>query len=427
MTKRYIDVLRDWNFWDQKIDTGKQRSSYLCRLFQWLDLPEIVALYGVRRSGKSTILLQFIEALHKKKGIPYSRCLYINFEDPRLGANLSGQDLFAIFEEYQHAFPTKARVFLFLDEVQQVFGWEKFVLSLYEQKKNIKIFVTGSSSQLLNAELSTLLSGRVLPLSIMPLSFREFLVFKKKLSARREEKYHLFDEYLEYGGFPRVVLEKNKVNKRDLLVSYYNTILERDIISKNQIKKKAELKELTRYLMSNIGSIVSTYNLQKILDISNVQIRKYLEMLADAFLVSESKYFAYSVKKQIYNPSKIYSVDTGLANVAGFNFSQNKGKLLENVVNNHLRSQGKEIYYWKNSTEIDFVVFAERKLEEIINVTLTVDHPSVREREFRSLSIAQKELKAQKVRLLTLYNQSQLKDSRISELLPYLGKGYNRQ
>ncbi len=420
MSKRYINILRDWNFWDQKINAGKPRKFYLKQLFRWLDLPEVVALYGVRRSGKSTILLQLIEALHKKRGVPYSHCLYINFEDPRLGENLTGRDLFTILEEYQHTFPTKARIFLFLDEVQQVPGWEKFVLSLYEQRKNIKIFVTGSSSKLLNAEFSTLLSGRVLSLLVTPLSFQEFLAFKKKLSTHLEEKYRLFDEYLEYGGFPRVVLEENKINKRDLLISYYNTILERDIITKNQIRKKAELKKMTRYLMSNVSSVVSTYNLQKVLGISNVQIGRYIEMLTDAFLISESKYFAYSVKKQIYNPSKIYSVDTGLANVAGFNFSQNKGKLLENVVNNFLRSHGKEIYYWKNCTEVDFVVFAEKKLEEIINVTLTVDHPSVRKRELQSLSIAQKELKAQKVRLLTLYNQSQQKDPKISELFPYL-------
>ncbi len=421
MADRYIEILREWNFWNQRIDVGILRKFYLKKILRWIDLPEIIALYGVRRGGKSTILLQLIRWLHQKRKIPYENFLYINFEDPRLGENLTGKDLFNILNEYKRAYPTKARIYLFLDEIQRVKGWERFVLSLYEQKQNIKIFVTGSSSSLLDAEFSTLLSGRTLLIQVMPLTFAEFLEFKNKSSCSRYKKLQLFDEYLTYGGFPRVVLEKNKVNKKDLLISYYNTILERDIIAKNQVRKKSELKTLARYVMSNIGSIISTYSLEKILNLSNVHISKYLHMLSDSFLIFENKYFSYSVKKQIYNPSKIYSVDTGLSNIAGFNFSKNKGKLIENVVNGFLNTRNDQVFYWKNSTEIDFVVFANKKVSELINVTLTVDEPTVLEREITSLKIGQNELKVRRAKLLSLYNQSRQKNSYIVDLFKYLG------
>lgn len=417
----YPEILKDWNFWEDTPSTGYPRQQYINKLINWLKLPEIVALYGVRRSGKSTLLLQLIEKAHKKLKVPYINFLYINFEDPRLG-KVTATDLFELLKVYKKEIRPKGRIYLFLDEVQRIKEWERFALTLYEQKQNIKIFVTGSSSTLLNTELATLLSGRMLMMQVMPLNFSEYLEFKKQTDAEKVQKLKLLDEYLKYGGFPRVVLEETAKNKRAILTSYYNTILEKDVILRNKIDKKQELKNLAQFIMSNSAGLISTYKLKNILGLSTTSISKYIDYLAQSFLISQNNFFSYSVKKQIYNPGKIYAADTGLANTAGFNFSENKGRLLETIVNNKLIQEGKKLFYWKNGTETDLITFTGKDVEKLINVTLTVDDPQVLERELNSLEIAGEKLNVDKGQqtLLTLYNESGQGDKRIVDLLDFL-------
>ena len=418
----YLEVLRDWNFWETPPSVGVKRSRYLNLLWRWVDLPEVVGLYGVRRSGKTTILLQLVQEIHQKKNVPYRNFLFLNLEDPRLEAGLGPASLFKIYKEYQKELKPKGKTYLFLDEVQSVPSWEKFVLSLYEQKQSVKIFLTGSNSRLTHSSLSSLLSGRILLLPVVPLSFAEFLDFKQKSQSSKAVKRKLLTEYLTYGGFPRVVLEKNKLVKQDLLNSYYHSILEKDIILQHGIRNQVGLKQLALYVLSNPGRLVSTYKLERQLGISNANIGRYLEAFKEAFLVSEVSLFAYSVKKQIYNPSKFYVVDPGLARMAGFSFSDNLGALLENVVYNHLYSQQTQLYYWKNATEVDFLVFQKPKVKQVINVTVTVDEPAVLKRELKSLALAQEEfkLRSSQLKLLTLYNSSGQKHPFIADLLDFL-------
>lgn len=408
-----INILKEWNFWEKVPQTGIPRKKYLKKLSRLLKMPEIIAISGVRRAGKSTILLQLIKQIHQKNHISYKNTLYINFEDPRLGEELSAKDLFTLIKEFKKEFKPKGRIYLFLDEIQNIQGWEKFVRTLYDQKKNIKIIITGSTSKTFNSDLIDKLSGRIFLLKISPLSFSEFLHFKKAKKATKK----LFDQYLRFGGFPRVVLEKEEVNKRELLISYYNTIIEKDVILKNNIKGKKELKQLARFVFSNIGTQISTYSLEKTLGISNVNISRYLNYLEEAFLISRISKFSYSVKKQIYNPDKIFSVDTGLANIAGFKFSQNKGRLLENIVNSRLAEQEGEVYYWKNKTEIDFLVFKNREIKKLINVCLTIDDPKTFKRETSSLKKGLKEFPKAEIKLIFLYNQSGRKEKFLKSVL----------
>lgn len=416
----YINILTDWNFWhNHKIDLGIKRRRYLTLFNRFIQMPEIISVGGVRRCGKSTILLQLIQEIHLKKHVPYENCLYVNFEDPRLGENLKATHLFELFEEYTNNFRPKGKVYLFLDEVQKVDQWEKFCRTIYDQHKNIKIFVTGSTSKTFDSDLSQLLSGRVINFNVSPLDFIEFLDFKK-VKHNSSQINKLFDEYLEFGGFPRVVLEENKTNKRSLLISYYETIIENDVILKNHIKNKTELKDLTRYVLSNIGNQISSYALEKTLKISNENIGRYLNFLEESFIISRIPLFSYSVKKQIYNPDKVFSIDTGLSNVVGFNFSENRGRLLENLAYQKLRTDINQIYYWKNKTEIDFLTFAKNKVVKLINVTQTVDDPEVLQRELHSLDIGHHEFEKAEQILLSLYNQSNQKDERISSLISFL-------
>ena len=409
---KYLDILADWNFWgNRKIDTGINRGRYLTSLNRLIKMPEIVSVCGVRRCGKSTILLQVIREMRLKKGVPYENCLYINFEDPRLGENFKAVNLFEVLKEYTNSFKPKEKVYLFLDEVQNVDGWEKFCRTIYDQKKNIKIFVTGSTSKTFSSDLSKLLSGRVINFPVSPLDFAEFLDFKKGGGI---------DEYLRFGGFPRVVLEENETNKMALLISYYETIIEKDVLLRNDIRNKVELKNLARYVLSNIGNQISGYALEKTLKISNENIGRYLSLLEESFIISRIPLFSYSVKKQIYNPDKVFSIDTGLSNVAGFNFSENRGRLLENLVYQKLSQGNGQVYYWKNKTEVDFLTFAKGKVDKLINVTQTVDDPEVKQRELNSLTAGNEEFKEAKPILLSLYNQSKQKDKRVYSLIEYL-------
>lgn len=410
----YINTLKDWNFWEKVVDSGIARPKHLDVLLPWAALPEIVAVTGVRRSGKSTILLQLLQELHRKKRVPYRNTLYINFEDPRLENCLHPNGLFELVAEYRRYLKPKGRIYIVLDEIQRVSDWEKFCRTIYDQKENIKLFVTGSTSRTFTSDLSHLLSGRIIIHAVTPLDFQEFMHFRKGKGD--------LDEYLQFGGFPRVVLEENEVNKTTILVSYYDTIIENDVILKNDIKNKTELKHLAHFALSNIANQISSYSLEKVLHISNENISRYLNFLEESFIIARTPIFSYSVKKQIYNPDKIYCIDTGLAKVAGFSFSENKGKFVENVVFQKLRDQAIKLFYWKNGTEIDLITFANNHVDRLINVTLTVDDPDVLRRELSSLAKGKNEFSQAEELLLTVYNQSHQTDKRIQLLTDFLLK-----
>lgn len=420
MTSRYIDILSDWNFWKKKIDTGVLRRDYVNKLEWYSDFEEVIAISGVRRSGKSTILRQLIIDLNHKRNVPFKNILHINFEDPRLSANkLDAVDLFDIFEEYKENLKPKGKIYVFLDEVQKVARWEQFVRTLYDlhnRKNTLKFFVTGSNSTVFTSRMATSLTGRIINYSVYPLAFKEFINFR----AEEKDTLKSLEEYLKFGGFPQVVLEKDEDKKRELLISYYTAILENDVILRYDIKNKEKLNELTVYLLSNSGNLISSYALEKTLGMGDADITRYIGYLEEAYLISRLPKFSYSLREQIYNPDKIYCVDTGLANTAGFNFSQNQGRLLENMVFNKLIAQKEKVYYYKEKQEVDFATFKNRSVEKLINVTLTVDDPQVLQRELASLARGQEEFKEAKLLLFTLYNESGQKDKRIYPVMDFL-------
>lgn len=417
-----IQILDRWNFWHKKIDAGIKRRTYLEKIIKYLANPEIIALTGVRRSGKSTLLLQVVNHL-VSHGIDPQNTLYVNFEEPLFEANASLQFLEEVFNSYLEFFNPKGKIYVFLDEIQLIEKWERFVASLYDRRENVKIFVTGSSSKLLKAEISTLLSGRFISETVFPLTYKEFLQFKNISYKRIKSPELMFylKEYLEYGGFPRVVLEADKLKKTKILEEYYSSIVERDVISRNKIKNIREVKELLLYLLSNTGNQVSTYSVEKNLGISNENTRRYFGFFEEAFLVDFVDFFSYKVKKQIYNPKKAYCIDTGLINIASFKFSENKGKILENVVYNFLKQGNKKIYYWKNKTEVDFIVRRGYSVEEIINVSWTLKDKNTTDRELNSLEIAKGELKCAKSRLIYWEkNPSEKEDVQLQHIIDLL-------
>ena len=216
-----IEILQDWNFWKKDLESGIERSTYLNKLKDFLETNQIVVITGARRAGKSFLMRQLINNLISD-GVSRDNILMVNFEDPRF-TELDTKTLQKIYEVYLEFLNPEGEIFIFLDEVQEVAGWEKWVRTIHELKK-AKLVISGSNAKLLSTELSTLLTGRHIDLGVFPLSFKEYLIFngldlKDRLDfvSKRVEIERLFIKYLEWGSFPEVVLSGEK---KQLLLHY---------------------------------------------------------------------------------------------------------------------------------------------------------------------------------------------------------------
>lgn len=385
--------------------TFKKQKDYIKRKIPpyVLDTKKIIAISGVRRSGKSTLLRQIAEH--------YPSFYYLNFEDERL-LTFSASDFNNLLEICFELFGTEG-VFFF-DEIQNVNGWEKFVSRLFNE--GYKIFVTGSNAKLLSSELATSLTGRHLTVQLFPFSFKEFLQyhdFSLKDFYDTKEKSEIkkyFSQYVEFGGFPEVVKSKNK----NELSQIYQDVLIKDLIVRFRIKESKAFRELGLYLLSNISSLVSFNNLQKILGIKSVMsVKNYFEHLEEAYLLFNVPKFDYSLRKQMINNKKIYAVDMGLYNAVSFKFSPNKGRVLENIVFLELKRRDKEVYYFKNKTECDFLIREGNKIIEAIQVTDNIARVDTRTREIDGLLEAVKKYKIKSALILTDDEEEKLKVERI--------------
>jgi len=328
---------------------------------------QIVIISGIRRSGKSSMLY----LIKEKMNLSESEFCYFNFDDERVVANISIlENLYNLHIEVYGSEPV-----LFFDEIQNVENWEKFVNRMYE--KGAKIFVTGSNAKLLSSEIATSLTGRNKQIELFPFSFNEYLRFQKKSYLLKQltskDKALLindFNSYFETGGFPLVVKE----NDTELINYYFQDILYRDIVSRYRLSQIDEIKQIGLYFASNIGKLFSYSTLQKISGIKSLSsIKDYLFYYEQSYLFFYLKKFDYSVTKQIMNPKKVYTIDSGFVHRLGFNFSANKGRVLENVVYIELLRQGKEVFYHSAKNECDFLIKQGLKITEAIQVTWQLD------------------------------------------------------
>ena len=361
------------------------------KLVKYIDIKQIIALIGVRRSGKSTIVKQLINFLMQEKNINPKNILFLNLESPLLNRFKNDPaNLQMIFDEYLELAEPKGKVFVFLDEVQFFSDWQVFVKSLYE-KGGAKFFITGSNSQLLSAEMATLLSGRSITNDIYPFSFKE-IVWIKNIGAknaieitRNEGKLKkVFGEYLQNGGFPEIVIEKRKEIKKEILANYYKNILYQDIIPRFEVKKTKEIENLLLYLFSNIGQGYSYNSLSGFLKIHDKTIKEYIGFFEKSFLLFELSNYQYSLKKQENYPKKVYAIDNGFISAVSFSFSENYGRFLENAVFLGLLEAGKSVYYYLGKYECDFIVKEGRKITEAIQATKILDNNNEK-RELRGL------------------------------------------
>lgn len=371
-----------------------------------LNQREIIIITGVRRGGKSSLMRLISNDLIEKYDILRDNILYLNFEDERF-TYFDINDFEQVYEIFLELYHPVGRKYFFLDEIQNVKGWEKWLNRLYEFE-DLKIFVTGSNATLLSSEIATALTGRNRQLIVYPFSFNEFLSLRNYsitekdfyLREKRIEIKRLFDEYLKLGGFPEVL----KISDNTLLEQYLKDIIYRDVIARYSIRNIKEIKELTLFLASNIGTIQSYNNLREMINVKSLNtIKNYLEMLENVFLFFKIDLFSFSVKKQIYNPSKIYSVDSALSNAIAFKFSENIGHIYENIVFIELQRRNKEVFYWKSKRgrEVDFVIKSGLKIDEAIQVCFSFTDKKTRDRELESLLSAKNELNVDNLVMIT--------------------------
>ena len=391
-----IKILEDWNFWQKDLNIGVIRNSYLSVLEKMLSSEQVKIIIGARRSGKSYIMRQLAYNL-LKNGVSKKQILIVNFEDPRF-VNLNTNLLDQIFETYREFLSPEGKVYLFLDEIQEIKDWEKWVRTTQELGK-ANIIISGSNARLLSKELATVLTGRHLDATVLPLSFVEFLTFrnfqmenKLSLVGREVEIKSLLREYLEFGAFPMVVQEKEKEN---ILLAYFDDVLNKDLVHRYKIRKGEKLKSLIKFYLSNIASPVTFTSSGKFLQISTDTVEKFSGFLETSYLVFFLKRFSFKIREQEKSPRKVYAIDTGLANTVGFRFSGNTGRLIENAVFLELKRRtyanpNMEIYYWKNEQqeEVDFVIKENTKVTEAIQVCSDISDMNTKKRELRSLGKA---------------------------------------
>ena len=361
------------------------REKYLNQLIDGKDLNLIKVITGVRRSGKSTLLLQYKDYL-VSQNISEEDIIYMNFESAEWYDIKDYNDLYKYIKGRSNNNSNKK--YILLDEVQNVDKWEKAVNSILVDI-NSDIYITGSNAYLLSSELTTLLAGRVLTIKIYPFSFKEFL--KEYPFKNNEDKYEKFDKYLKYGGMPMIV---NMNDNENLIINYLNdlkeVVLKKDVISRNNIKDIVFLDNLIKYMASVIGNLTTPYSIAEFMKkngstITNETVDSYLKMLENAYFIYRVPRYELKGKQLLKTQGKYYFIDNGLKNIiAGFS-SYDTGSSYENLIYIELLRRGYEVYVGQyNDIEIDFI--AIKPSEKIYyQVSRSILDEKVEEREKKSL------------------------------------------
>ncbi len=386
MDERAKIALERQNPWwfEKPFDTGIDRLRWYPKVMKYLGTEEILLLIGARRTGKSTLAYQVIKYL-LDSNVPPGSILFINLDEPLFQSKSKDPTYLTEMIEYHLALKNPSKLYLFIDEIQNYDYWVQTIKTLHDTTKNIKIILTGSTSSLINKEISTRLSGRYFSITVHPLSFTEYLDFNDVHKPTTVEKLRYFNNYLEFGAYPRVVLESDSELKQEILKNYFQTIYLKDIIYPNNLRNNRDVFDLLYFIISNIAKPFSYSNIAKTLEISPETVKEYLDFSEDSYLTYTLTKFDRSVKKQIINPKKIYCLDTGLVNSISFKFSENRGRLLENLVYMNLRRRDMDIYYHKGNYECDFIVKDGLDITTAIQVTLSLKDERTRKREIRGL------------------------------------------
>ncbi len=370
-------------WWFKKtFDLGKPRLKHYSQLPKYLNTPEILLMLGARRTGKSTLLYQLIASLQVRP----EAILFINLDEPLFQSKADDPGFLSILiEEYLLQHQEVGKFYVFIDEIQNYKYWVQTIKTLHDVNKQIKFILTGSTSSLLKNAMSTRLSGRYFTTVVYPLTFKEYLEFTEIQKPSLLQKRQAVNNYLQFGGFPRIVLEKDEKLKQDILKNYFQTIYLKDIIFPHNLRNNKDVFDLLYFALSNVGTPFSYTNMGKTLNISTDTVKEYLSYAEESYLLYMITKYDPSVRKQLANPRKIYCVDTGLINSISFKFSENRGRLLENLVLMNLMRKQREVFYHKETSECDFVLREGRKIVQAIQVTVSLQDETVKKRELKGL------------------------------------------
>lgn len=340
---------------------------------------------GIRRSGKSTLLRQLIS--------DNTAFNYLNFEDVRIfGFEL--KDFNRLEDIFSEEGPSDL---YFFDELQNVEGWERYIRTLLDNKKTV--IITGSNASLLSKELGSKLTGRHMRYELFPFSFKEFLSFKDT-----KPSLNSFEEYLQTGGMP----ENIKLQNEMILQELFNDVIARDITVRYNLRNPKLVKELALYLLSNVGKEFSFQKLRKMYDLGSVNtIISLIGYYEDSYLLFTVPQFDFSFRSRLVNAKKVYAIDTGLIKANSVSFSQDSGRMLENVVFIHLKRLEREVFYFKKNNECDFVSRNTSKKLELFQVCLELNEDN-KDREINGMLAAMDYTKQKTGTILTLNQTDEL-------------------
>ncbi len=400
-------ILLEWQ--EQKLPETISREINLADYLS-LKVNKIIAVTGFRRVGKTYLVFDLVKKILKEKS--RKQVVYINFEDERIPQKIEFlTQLLPAIKETFGGLPE----FLFLDEVQNIPDWSKWLRRVYD-KEDMKIFITGSSSKMSSREIPTELRGRCLEIKVYPLSFREFLLFKNinidykniaYLENQKAKAVYALEEYLFWGGMPEIALA-DESKKKEILQQYFSSVLRRDVVERYKIKNEEALKAMLSLLLNS--TIFSISRLQQNLKSANLKIGKttlahYFNYLENSYFLNSVPIFSYKIKDQLQYPRKVYFIDNGFINVLSLKFSKNYGRLFENSAFIQLKRKFPEIeiFYWKDryQKEVDFVLKENLKIKTLIQVCYDLSDFNTKEREINALIKASHELKCNDLLIIT--------------------------
>lgn len=361
---------------------------------------------GMRRTGKTWLLLQTINKIMHEKQVPLERFLYLNFEDDRL-LPCSQEKLRSLLECFYQQNPDNHQhlCYFFLDEIQNAEEWSTVIRRFFDTK-NVRIYLSGSSAKLLSKEIATSLRGRSIATEVWPYSFTEYLevqpISSKKSYPYSKEWYdhymHALKQYLHIGGFPEI-FETPEINRRQLLQDYVEVVIMRDLIERYQITNISLVKYLIGFLLKNTGCSFSINKLANDIKSQGITgsrntLYDYLNYIEDAYLAFAVPIFSESIRKVHSNPRKIYTIDAGMVRAFSLSLQDNFGHLFENLVFLDFKRKNHKIYYYltQERYEVDFLTedpFGQRKLFQVV---WDDTNPITMERERRALEAAKNEL-----------------------------------
>lgn len=382
-----------------------------------IDIPALVkapltALIGPRRAGKTWLCFQVIRHLLADK-VSRESILYINLEDERLHP-LTGDELSQLFDVHGELFRARKdkAFYCFVDEIQNAPNWSKWARRITDQHPNLHLILTGSSAKLLGKEMATELRGRARVIPVFPYSWKEFLASQAwsfdgwenlRFDPRKPELRRLYEDFTVLGGFPGI---RKTQFPAETLREYYHAMFALDIIERFQVKNARMFEDYLKLQISRFASLSSISNLEKELKAfghggSKATLLKYAGYAKETLLLFEASLFSPKVKNQLLYPRKVYGIDQGLLNAIRFSASEDRGRILENMVFLELRRRGHEIFYFAGKGEADFVIRGGNKTILIVQVCFRMEEAKTRDRELRGLRDAMAALHCPRGLILT--------------------------